>query len=144
MEGVRNYNADMVEKLFSPLSTITSRTAYTVDIAVMLLYMMSGLNLLDILIGIPGGVFQIGINLFLAHYLKQLKPWARIATLFRATIGIMVNFFILGLHNANSPELPALAIVFLLYAIFPVIISAILLERDVKQAYQNKGREKIF
>jgi hypothetical protein len=53
MEGVRNYNIDTMEKILSPLSTITSRTAYTVDIAVMLLYMMSGLNLLDILIGIP-------------------------------------------------------------------------------------------
>jgi hypothetical protein len=143
MEGVKNYNADIVEEMLSPLSTITSRTAYTVDMAVMLLYMMSGLNLLDLLIGIPGGVFQIGINLFLAHYLKQLKSWARIATLIRAAIGIVVNFFILGLPNANTAQLPGLTIIFLLYAIFPIIISAILLERDVKQAYQNKER-KIF
>jgi hypothetical protein len=144
MEGVRNYNADIVEEMLSPLSTITSRTAYTVDMAVMLLYMMSGLNLLDLLIGIPGGVFQIGINLFLAHYLKQLKSWARIATLIRAAIGIVLNFFMLGIHNANPVQLPGLTIVFLLYAIFPIIISAILLERDVKRAYQNKDREKIF
>jgi hypothetical protein len=137
MEGIRNYNQALADEVFNPLSAIASRTAYTIEAVVMLLYIMSGLNVLDILIGIPGGVVQIGINLILIYNLKILKSWARIATLVRAAVGMIANFFILGLHNASSSQLPGLTIVFLIYAIFPLIISAILMESGVKQAFQN-------
>ncbi len=136
MEGIRNYSQALADEVFTPLSAIASRTAYTIEAVVMLLYIMSGLNLLDMLIGIPGGIVQIGINLFLIYNLKTLKSWARTATLVRAIVGVVANFFILGLHSAGSSQLPGLTIVFLLYAIFPLLISAILMESGVKQAYK--------
>ena len=143
MEGIRNFQQTFAEGEFTPLSAVAPRTAYTIDAVVMLLYIMSGLNLLDILVGIPGGVVQLGINLFLIYNLKNLKSWARIATLLRAVVGVVANFFILGIHNAGSSQLPALTIVFIIYAIFPLLISAILMGNGVKQAYQNqyKGGE---
>lgn len=138
MEGIGTYNQALTDGVFNPLSAIASRTAYTIETVVMLLYTMSGLNVLDILIGIPGGVAQIGINLVLIYSLKNLKSWARAATLVRACVGIIANFFILGIHNVGNAQLPGLTIVFLLYAIFPLLISAILMERGVKQACQNQ------
>ncbi len=137
MEAIRNYNQALADEVFNPLSGVASRTAYTIEAVVMLLYIMSGLNLLDIYIGLPGGVFQIGINLFLIYSLNNLKSWARTATLVRAAVGIIANFFILGINNAGSAQLPALTIVFIIYAIFPLLISAILMEGGVKQASQN-------
>lgn len=135
MQGTRNYIEAGVENILTPLSTISSRTTYKIEIAVMLLYMMSGLNVLDILIGIPGGAYQIGINLLLAYYLKQLKSWARTGALIKAAAGVITNFYILGLHNSNNADFKGLTIVFLLYAVFPILLSTILLTKDVKLAY---------
>lgn len=135
MEGIRTYRQAFAEEMFTPPSAIASRTAYTIEAVVMLLYIMTGLNLLDIYIGLPGGVFQIGINLFLIYSLKRLKSWAWIATLIRASGGVVANFFILGLHNVGSYQLPGLTIVFLIYAIFPLLISAILMESGVRRAF---------
>jgi hypothetical protein len=143
MEGIRTYQEAIAEEMLSPLSNVSSRTVYTIEMAVTLLYMMSGLNLLDILLGIPGGAFQIGINLFLVYYLKQFKSWARVGVLIRAGAGIVANFFILGLHNATGMQLQGLKIVFLIYAIFPLILGAILLQSDVKWAFQSREMNEI-
>ncbi len=140
MEGVSTYNQALAKGMFNPLSTLTSRAAYSIEMVVMLLYMMSGLNLLDIYVGVPGGVIQIGINMFLAYNLKSLRSWARTATLVRVMVGIVANFFILGLHNADISGFPALTLVFALYGIFPLIISAVLMQSGARQAYKTERR----
>ncbi len=137
MEGVINaYEGTLGEEgVVSPISDQTIvDIPKQVKTATTLLYVMSGLSLLDVMAGDPGGVFQIGFNLFLAHHVKQLKSWARTWILIRAGLGMIVSCFTV-FSFTNTSQFPIMLGVLLINLSFSIATITLLTKDEVKSVF---------